>query len=266
MKRSPLTGRLFDEAGDRLATTYTRNTRRRLRYFVSARLTDRSPTRTDDRRGWRIPATQMEQAIAAAIRQALKDASTDHHLGAVLDAVQIAESESAPAVGALEDSALLDLVDRARIGPGQAEIHLQPKKVAVLLNITIADVPEPLRAFSAPFQRRRRGVETKLIFGHQAPAVDPVLLKWVARGWVWWKEIRTGKASLHDIAERESVSARFISMHLELAFMAPDVIASVVDGRHPSFMNAQALRTMRLPPTWAEQRGVIVACEVAGRR
>ncbi len=100
----------------------------------------------------------------------------------------------------------------------------------------------------------------------EAPAVDPVLLKWVARGWVWWKEIRTGKASLHDIAERERVSARFISMHLELAFMAPDVIASVVDGRHPSFMNAQALRTMRLPPTWAEQREVIVAREVAGRR
>jgi len=54
MKRSPLTGRLFDEAGDRLATTYTRNSRRRLRYFVSARLTDRSPTRTDDRTSWRV--------------------------------------------------------------------------------------------------------------------------------------------------------------------------------------------------------------------
>lgn len=54
--------------------------------------------------------------------------------------------------------------------------------------------------------------------------------------------MRTGKATLDDIAEREKVSARFISMHLELAFLAPDVIDSVVDGRHQSFMNAQALR------------------------
>jgi len=138
--------------------------------------------------------------------------------------------------------------------------------VAALLNISVANVPDTLRAFSAPFQRRRRGVETKLIFGHQAPAVDPVLLKWLARGWVWWKEIRTGKASLHDIADREKVSARFISMHLELAFMAPDVIASVVDGRHPSFMNAQALRTMRLPAAWTEQRSVLATREAADRR
>lgn len=266
MKRSPLTGRLFDEAGDRLATTYTRNSRRRLRYFVSARLTDRSPTRTDDRAGWRIPATQMEQAIAAAIRQALEDASTDHHRGEVSDAAQSAESESDPSVCAREDSDLLDLVDTARIGPGQVEIHLQPKKVAALLHMSVTEIPETLRTFSAPFQRRRRGVETKLIFGHQAPAIDPVLLKWVARGWVWWKEIRTGKVSLQDIAEREKVSARFISMHLELAFMAPDVIASVVEGRHPSFMNAQVLRTMKLPSTWTEQRSVLAERESKGRR
>ena len=208
----------------------------------------------------------MEQAIVAAIRQALKDASTDPHMGEVLDAAQIRERESASSVRALEDSALLDLVDRARIGPGLVEIHLQPKKVAALLNTSVADVPEKLRVFSAPFQRRRRGVETKLIFGHQAPAVDPVLLKWVARGWVWWKEIQAAKASLQDIAEREKVSTRFISMHLELAFMAPDVIASVVDGRHASFMNAQALRTMQLPSTWTEQRSALAAREATGRR
>ena len=183
-----------------------------------------------------------------------------------MDAAQIAESEPAPSVGAHEDSALLELVEKARIGPGQVEVHLQPNKVAALLHMSVTEIPETLRTFSAPFQRRRRGVETKLIFGHQAPAVDPVLLKWVARGWVWWREIRAGKASLHDIAERENVTTRFISMHLELAFLAPDVIASVVDGRHPSFMNAQALRTMRFPSTWMEQRRALAAREVAGQR
>lgn len=78
--------------------------------------------------------------------------------------------------------------------------------------------------------------------------------------------MQIGKASLQDMAEREKVSARFISMHLELAFMAPDVIASVVEGRHPSFMNAQALRTMRLPSIWVEQRSALAAREATGRR
>lgn len=266
MKRSPLTGRVFDETGDRLATDYGKSPKRRLRYFVSARLRDRSFDRTDDRSGWRIPAIQMEQIFATAIGQALKAA------GHALDPAERASSTladdhvSAPSQNDAEQLALLDLVDTARIGPGQLDINLYPKKVAALLNMPVTDVPDSLRAFSAPFHRRRRGVETKLIFGHQAPAVDPVLLKWVARGWVWWKEIRTGKASLHEIAKREKVTARFISMHLELAFMAPDIIAAVVDGRHPSFMNAQALRTLRLPPNWAEQRSALAEYEATRRR
>lgn len=62
---------------------------------------------------------------------------------------------------------------------------------------------------------------------------------------------QTGKFSLHEIADREKGSVRFVSVHLDLAFMAPDAVASVVDGRHPSFMNAQALRTVQLhQPGW----------------
>src|SRR5690606_1043983 len=132
----------------------------------------------------------------------------------------------------------LTLLHSARISPGCLEIVLQAGQAAELLGIQPSQPPDPLRSFKAPFHQRRRGVETKLIFGHQAPAVDPVLLKWVARGWVWWKEIQTGKSSLHEIADREKVSVRFVAMHLDLAFMAPDIVASVVDGRHPSFMNA----------------------------
>ena len=216
--------------------------------------------------GWRIPTIQTEQILAAAVSQALKDVGHFPDPGERPTTDHTVENAAAPAPNDSGQSALLDLVERAHIGLGRLDIHLQPTKIAALLNMSVADVPDTLRAFSAPFHRRRRGVETKLVFGHQAPAVDPVLLKWVARGWVWWKEIRTGKASLHGIAAREKVTPRFISMHLELAFMAPDVIASVVDGRHPSFMNAQALRTLRLPPTWAEQRSAVAKLEVARRR
>jgi hypothetical protein len=233
---------------------------------VSARLTDRSFDRTDDRTGWRVPANQTEQILAAAISEALKGAGCVPKSDERPSTTHTVESAAATALSDSEQSALLNLVERAHVGLGHVDIHLQPRKVAALLNISVADVPDALRAFSAPFHRRRRGVETKLIFGHQAPAVDPVLLKWVARGWVWWREIQTGKASVHEIAKREKVTARFISMHLELAFMAPDVIASVVDGRHPSFMNAQALRTLRLPPTWAEQRSALAELEVTRRR
>jgi len=70
--RSPLTGRLFDETGDRLTPSYTKKKDQRIRYFVSNRLVDRSSTRTPDATGWRLPAGQLEDAIASAIADILR--------------------------------------------------------------------------------------------------------------------------------------------------------------------------------------------------
>lgn len=197
--------------------------------------TDRSPARTNDSTGWRIPSIKIEEAIAAAARNALKQATTGDsgQEPSSLDADP--ECEAVIQDINLVDSALLELVETVKIDLGYLEIHLLPKKLAALLNISAADIPDRLRTFPVPFQRRRRGVETELIFGHQALAVDPVLLKWVARGWVWWKEIRDGKSSLGEIAQRENVSARFISKHLEHEFLPPRSGGSCAGRPAPEF-------------------------------
>ena len=54
--RSPLTGRVFDETGDRLTPTYSKKKDRRIRYFVSNGLVDRSSKHKPDATGWRLPA------------------------------------------------------------------------------------------------------------------------------------------------------------------------------------------------------------------
>ena len=46
----------------------------------------------------------------------------------------------------------------------------------------------------------------------------------------------------------------------------PDLVAAVLDGRHPNFMNAQALRSMHLSPTWADQRKTLAEREARGGR
>ena len=65
-----LTGKLFDETGDRLSPTSANSNGKRHRYYVSRRL-----LRTGDRSngGWRLPARQLEQVVIDGVVALLND-------------------------------------------------------------------------------------------------------------------------------------------------------------------------------------------------
>ncbi len=65
------------------------------------------------------------------------------------------------------------------------------------------------------------------------PMVDPALLKFVARAAVWWQSILDGK-TIADVAKSAGVSERLVGIHLPAAFLAPDILELIVDGRQPS--------------------------------
>lgn len=251
--RSPLTGRVFDETGDRLTPTYSKKKDRRIRYFVSNRLVDRSSKRKPDATGWRLPAAPLEEAVAAVISETLKNAKPvgSSDVGTMKRVTQtLAQMTS----GKERWPDLLDLASRVRITPGVLEIELHRDKVASIFEASANELPDKIVRISAPFQRRRRGVETKLVYGYKPQSVDSVLLRRVARGYAWWDEIKSGKATLHDIIRRENLSRRFVAIHLDLAFIAPNIVDAIIDGRHPSWFNAQAFRGMKLQIHWNDQR------------
>lgn len=76
---SPLTGKLFDESGERLTPSHATKGERRYRYYISRGLMKDAPERT---RGWRLAASEIERIVAASARQILDDQKT------ILDAVQ----------------------------------------------------------------------------------------------------------------------------------------------------------------------------------
>ena len=89
--------------------------------------------------------------------------------------------------------------------------------------------------------------------------VDQPLLKAVARAHRWFDELSSGKASsLAEIAEREGLGVRYIGRLIRLAFLAPDVLASIVQGRQPMSLTAEALtRRVELPLEWRTQKVVL---------
>lgn len=252
-ERSPLTGKLFDETGDRLTPSYTKKKERQIRYFVSNRLVDRSSTRTPDATGWRLPATQLEEAVASAIASELKNAKPIHSVD--ISAIErIAASLAYLTSGRERWPGLFDLVSRARVAPGTLEIDLDPNKLASLFEVSPKDLPVGVAHITTAFHKRRRGVETKLVYGYEPPKVDTVLLRRVARGYAWWEEIRTGKATFKEIVKREKLSRRFVAIHLDLAFLAPDIVISMLEGKQAAYLSAQVLRSIHFPLCWQEQK------------
>jgi site-specific DNA recombinase len=65
--------------------------------------------------------------------------------------------------------------------------------------------------------------------------------------------------SVNDVARDEHVSPAYIHSLLRLPWLAPDITAAIINGRHPPELNAMTL--MRLTPQlsvdWAEQRKLL---------
>jgi site-specific DNA recombinase len=80
-------------------------------------------------------------------------------------------------------------------------------------------------------------------------ALLPAIAK--ARGWI--EDLRLGRvATLADIADRESLGERHVRLLAPLAFVAPRVVAAIVDGAAPPDLTVTRL-AQRLPDSWAKQ-------------
>ena len=63
-----------------------------------------------------------------------------------------------------------------------------------------------------------------------------------AVGHIWFEELTSVRAvSIIEIAEREGVLDRFVSILVNLAFLAPSLVDAIVDGRQPAEFTAKGL-------------------------
>jgi len=112
-----------------------------------------------------------------------------------------------------------------------------------------------------PVHFRRRGGDVRLVLhgsqeGSSDARADPALVKAIVRGRKWFDDLASGRASsLVEIAKAEGVTDRYVGHLLPLAFLAPDIVASVLSGTQPVDLTAEALtKRISLPLAWADQR------------
>ncbi|MCG6883176.1 MAG: recombinase family protein, partial [Silicimonas sp.] len=257
---SLLAGKLFDQTEDRLTPSHSKTAKgRKLRYYVSHRLVRGSASR--DPSGWRLPAPELEGGVVDLVRQHLNrpdvragllhDASVDEAAAAGDRLLQL--TGAGPETTTEASRLCLNLVARIDIAPGDIRVSLSGNAIAEHLDVDPARIVDELLSFTAPFRHRKRGVETKLIIGDQATDVDTTLLHNIGNAHRYFDLVRSGQ-TFGEIAEREGVSKRRVQQVIELAFLAPDIVRSIREGRHPVGLNSEWLKRHAFSPIWSEQR------------
>jgi DNA invertase Pin-like site-specific DNA recombinase len=250
---APLTGKLRDETGDRLTPTHTKRHGRRLRYYVSNRLISGGT----DPNGWRLPAAQLERAVENIIAQHLSDLAEKHRLCRKPDlqlgnAIHGKVGDLARRLWAGELALLQTLIAQGRLTKGRIILNLQVTKLARELDLKPEEIDPATLQIEAPFALRRRGVEGKIVVGDRVPEPDQTLLRALARAHAWTSDLRNGKL-LSEIAAATSHSESYIRTRTPIAFLAPGIQISILEGYQPADLTLEKIIRKPIPLDWDVQ-------------
>ena len=242
---------------DRLTPSHTKTRAGvRLRYYVSPRLIKNSGEANKD--GWRLPAEELETKVAQVVRQHIRRPS---FVGSIApntsaEAIRIIKATLQSITSSTDIKSSLDLIERIELWPGQLNISIKAEKLGTLLEQDPDDIPQDDLIITTPFQLRKRGVETKLIFADAPGERDEILIKNIAKAHEWYQEIKVGK-TLSDIAAASGTSNHRVQQMIELAFLAPNILKDVLDGHQPSSFTSNWFRRHGLPIRWQDQRDLL---------
>ena len=72
--------------------------------------------------------------------------------------------------------------------------------------------------------------------------VDKALLRAIVRANHWRELLESGKAeNPYDLARHESCRVSYVQRHLPLAFLSPDLVEAIVNGKQPPWCALSAL-------------------------
>ncbi len=252
-----LTGKLYDDRGNRMTPSHAAKGARRWRYYVSqAQLKGR---KQDAGLITRVPAAEIEKKVSDAVEAIL-----------ALPARRIDGSRIERAVGfSGEASGSLAIKSQVRPEPPNAEnlrnsierITIGGTAMVIQFSDAFANADGQDRVLTLPWtmpspRRRREIIQGE---GEASSSARPmrvraraIFLEALRDAHRWLDELtRDSGRTIESLAAREGKSERSIRMTLSLAFIAPPIVVAAIEGRLPRGFGVK--RLMDLPMVWSEQ-------------
>ena len=250
---SPLCGKLIDETGDPMTPSHTRKGAKRLRYYISRRLV--TGAARDHPEAWRVRAQVIEGAVRAVLTEAMSEPGWLFRLLSDLAPATVEERRKVLADLTTADrlDPLAPLIAQVQVTPASITVTLDPAALAEALAVDVEALDPDTLTLRHATALRRRGVETRLILGAAPGTPDPVLLKNIQAARDWYTRLISGE-SLGAIAEGAGLPTSRLRQMIGLAFLAPDLLKRIVDGRQPLGFTSEWAKTHALPSDWDAQR------------
>jgi len=244
LKASPsiLTGRIFDDCGNRMTPTHTNKQGVRYRYYVSHPILQNRNVGGDGLT--RVPAQEIESLVTKAVRERL--------------AATFANASPLP------DRALIEhYVERITLKADVAEIRLSggAEEKADEQRGTPANSSADELIVRVPWRRD----ETRAVKGPLHVPSSPTLINGrnrdlllgaIAKARAWIEDIVAGRASsFDDIAKQEGRVERHIRFLAPLAFVSPQAIWEIAEGSFPPIGVTGLAKSVAY--SWSEQAGAI---------
>jgi DNA invertase Pin-like site-specific DNA recombinase len=218
-----LMGKLYDDRGNRMSPSFSTKNGVRYRFYVSSALL--RGRKTDVGSVGRVPATEIESAVLAALQP---------HRGRAAS-----ETGSDP----------IRIIERVVVARNQLSISLTRSDAEDVDGVNGISIP-----WSTNPKASLGSVESD---DEHVGAHNEGLIQSVVRAHAWKQSLLDG---IHDSVEKLAGANRLhpkvVRQALRLAFLSPDVISAILEGRQPAALSLAQIPKL-LPLSWTNQGSLL---------
>ncbi|MEE8295990.1 MAG: recombinase family protein [Sphingomonadales bacterium] len=269
---SLLSGLLRDEDGRRLIPSHASKAGKRYRYYVSA-----PDGNGFARAGWRLPAKEIERTVINGVVDLLQNrlrlmkeleltVQTPDQIERLIREAENLGTSLLKEERVERREILLKIVRRIEVRADRIRIQINTDGLSPRPDHPRQDETSAGRIETdIPVRLKRRGVEKKIVITdrNRRPArPDTNLIRAVAQGRFWFEQLKSGEiGTIREIARSNKTDGENVTRTIRLAFLAPDIVKAILEGRQPPELTAFHLKRVRtLPLSWDEQRKVLGFC------
>jgi hypothetical protein len=248
-----LKGLIFDDAGNRMSPIHANKRGRRYRYYVSRALLQHRKEAGDNLA--RVPAHELEKLVSDKTLEAL---AADSRMKAIVARRPDSEAQD-------RYDLFRKVLKRVEVSEELVRIHLDTRVLRSSDDpaeaSSVSSAARNPQIIEVPFHTHRSRSGTQVIAGQQQAndhggALNNKLIRAVVLGHSWRNELLTGRANtMAKIAQRAGVRSRYARRILRAAFLAPDIVEAILDGRQPRDLSVLELR--KPIADWDEQRRLL---------
>lgn len=259
---SLLIGLLFDRNGNRYTPSHSNKRGTRYRYYNLPSAKNGYPL-------GRLPALEIESAVKEQLIQYIEEESrqlssnAEGHTRAITDHNTFEQIEQLMYIIHIfkygtphEQRALATkLIKKVQLYQGGMDLWVNKKAWSYRKNST----GSALHRIETKVDIKRQVSGAKILVSagkQQVQKPDQKLIRLIARAQLWAKDLESGNfTTMSELGNHNCVDKGELGKTVRLAYLAPDIINSILEGRQPPALKVNTLRRMSdLPTDWDAQR------------